>query len=59
MISHVCDLDKIESKGIIAEKNLLQVFSMDDSDSESVIIDESSTEESKSDFFHKIINTNK
>ena len=51
MISHVCDLDKIESKGIIAEKNLSQVFSMDDSNSESVIIYESSTEESKSELF--------
>ena len=41
------------------EKNLLQVYSMNESEPKSVIVDESSTEESESEIFHKSINTNK
>ena len=37
----------------------MQVYSTDKSESESVIFDESSTEESKSESVHKNINTNK
>ena len=40
-------------------KNLSQVCSADESKSESVIVDESSTEESESEIFHKSINKNK
>ena len=58
-ISHVCDSDERKSKGIIVEKNLLQVCYTDNIKPESVIFDESSTEESKSETFHKSINTNK
>ena len=58
-ISHVFNLDKSKSKGIIADKNLLQVCSTDESESESVIFNESSTEESKSESVYKIINTNR
>ena len=32
-ISHICDLKKIKSKGILAEKNLLQVSSTKKSES--------------------------
>ena len=39
--SHVCDSDKSESKGILADKYLSQVCFTDDSESESVIDDES------------------
>ena len=31
MISHVCDLDKSESEGIIVDKNVLQVCSTNES----------------------------
>ena len=37
-ISHVFDLDDIEPKGILADENLSQVCSMDDSESEIVIV---------------------
>ena len=43
----VFDLDKSESKGIIADKDLLQVCSTGESESESVIFDESYMEEIK------------
>ena len=58
-ISHVCDLEERESKGIIADENLSQVFSIDKSESESFIVDESSMEEIKLESVHKSINTNK
>ena len=47
-ILHLCDLDESESKELPAEENLSQVYSTDEGESESVITDESSTEESKS-----------
>ena len=52
-------MDESESKGIIADKNLLQVCSTGERKSEIVIINGSSKEESKSESVHKIINTNK
>ena len=57
-ISHVCDLDENKSEDIPAEKNLLQVCSTDVGKSESVIVDESSTEESETESVHKSTNTN-
>ena len=47
-ISHVWSMDKSESKEFIAEKILSQVCSTDKGESESVIINESSTEERES-----------
>ena len=47
-ISHVCSLDDIRSKGIIGDRNLLHVCYMSESESEIVIVDEISMEESKS-----------
>ena len=41
------------------DKTLSQIYSTNKSKSESVIVDASSTEESGSESFHKIINTNK
>ena len=41
------------------DKNLSQVCSKDEGESESAIVDESSTEEIKSESVYKIINTNK
>ena len=58
-ISGVCDSDESELKGIRVEKNLSQVCSTDNSYSESVIVDEISTEESESESPHKSININK
>ena len=58
-ISHVCDSDKSKPKGIIADKKLLKVCSTDKSESESVIFDESSTEDSESESVHRSISTNK
>ena len=58
-ILHVCDLEKSESKGILADENLLQVCSADKSKSKSVNADESSTKESESESVHKSINTKK
>ena len=55
LIYQVWDLDKSESKGIIADKNLLQVFSMDERESESVINNEISTEKSESESIYKSI----
>ena len=57
--SHACSLDERKYKGITADKNLPQVYYTDKSESESVIINESSTEDSKSESVHKSINTNK
>ena len=59
LILHVCDSDESWSKWIPVNAILLQVYSTDKSVSESVIVDESSTEESKSESIHKSINTNK
>ena len=58
-ISHICDSDESESKGIITEKNLSQVCSTEKRESESVIINEISTEKSESESVQKIINKNK
>ena len=58
LISHVCDNDERKSKGIIADKNLLQVCSMNESESESVVVNESSTEDIKSESIKKSINRN-
>ena len=58
-ISHLCDLNERESKGIITDKKLSQVCSMDKRKLESVIFDESSMKESESEIIHKSINTNK
>ena len=46
LISHVCDLDERESKEFLADKNLSKVCYMDKGESESVTVDESSTEDS-------------
>ena len=46
-ISHIYDLDERKSKEILVDENLLQVCSTNEDESESVIVDESSTEESK------------
>ena len=46
-VPHVCDSDKSKSKGIISDKNLSQVYSTDESESERVIADEISTKDSK------------
>ena len=59
LISHVCDLDGSESKGNIADENLPQVCSTDEIKPESVIVNESSMEERKSESVHKSINTNR
>ena len=58
-ISHVCDSDNRESKGILADEKWSQVCSKDKSESESVIVNESSTEERESESVHKSINTNR
>ena len=47
MISHVCSTDRSKSKDYLAKKNLSHVCSIDEGEAESVIVDESSTEESK------------
>ena len=48
-----------ESKDILLDEKLLQICSTDDSESESVIIDESSKKESESESVHKVIHKNK
>ena len=58
-ILHVCDSKKSESKEIIVDENLSQIYSTEESRSESAIVDESSTEESEPESVHKSINTNK
>ena len=58
-ISNVFYLDKGKSKGILADKNLLQFYSVDQGESEGVIADESLTQESESEIINKIIITNK
>ena len=59
LILHVCDSDKSESKGIVTDVNSSQVCSMGKSESVSVIVHESSTDESESESVHKSINENK
>ena len=46
--SHICDWDERESKDIFADKKLLQVCFMEQSESEVIFVDESCTEESES-----------
>ena len=58
-ISQVYSLENSKSKGIIVDENLSQVCYTDKIESESVIVDESSMEESKSESINKIINKNK
>ena len=58
-ILQVCDLEKRKSKLIPSGENLLQFFSTNERESESVIVDEISTEEIESEIIHKSINTNK
>ena len=58
-ILHVCSTDESKSKEFLADKQLLQVYSMDDGKPESVISNKSSTEDSKSESVHKIINEEK
>ena len=58
-ILHVCDSDKRKLKNILADKHLSQVYSTYKGESESVVVDESSTEDREPESVHKIINTNK
>ena len=52
-------MEEIESKGIIKYENIVQVYSTDESESERVIVNESSTNKIKSKIIHKSININK
>ena len=56
---YVCSFYKSESKGIIADENLLQVCYTYNIESEIVIVIESSTEESEPKSVRKSFNTNK
>ena len=58
-ISHICYLYKRESTGVTTDKNLSQVCSTDEVESERVIANKSSTGDSKSERAHKSINTSK
>ena len=58
-IFRIFSLDKSELKGIIMDKNLLKVWFTDKSESERVIVDDFSTEESKSEWVQKSINKEK
>ena len=57
-ISHVCFSEDSKSKVIIVDENLSQVCSRNKNKSESVISNESSTEESESESVCKRINKN-
>ena len=57
-ISHVCNLDQSKSKQIPAVKNLSQVCSTEKDEPESIIVDESFTEEREPENAHKSINRN-
>ena len=57
-ISHAFDSYESKSKDILAEKILSKVCSTDEGESESIIVDESSMEESESEIVHKRINRN-
>ena len=56
-ISYVCDSDERKSKGILVDEKLSKFYYTDESESESVIVNENSTEESESESGHKSINT--
>ena len=58
-IFKICDLYESKSKWIFVDKKLLQVCSTDKIESESVIVEEISTEDSKSENSSKSIDTNK
>ena len=58
-ISHVCDVDDSKSKEILVDGNLFQVCSTEEGESESVIVDEISTEDRELGIVQKSINTNK
>ena len=58
LISRVYDSDYSKSKEIPADKTLSQYCSTDKSESEIIIVDESSTEESESESANKRINKN-
>ena len=58
LILYVCDSDERKPKGIIADEILSRACYMDKSKSESIIVNESSFEESESESVHKSINTN-
>ena len=53
-ISHVCYLEKIESKGIIADKILPKVYSTVERESERVIVNGSYVEGRKNTLFTKV-----
>ena len=57
-IYHVCSTDDNKSKELLVGKNLLQVCSMD-KDELKKNVNEGSTEERKSECFHKSINKEK
>ena len=57
--SRVCSMQDGKSKRTKADKSKLNVCSTDKSESKSVIVNESSTEESGSEIVHQSINTNK
>ena len=57
-ILNIFSLDKSKWKGIITCEKWSQVYSTDKVESESVITDESSMDESESESVRKIINTN-
>ena len=52
-ISHICSTYKSKSEEFLAEENLLQVCSTDEDESRSIIVDESSMEESKPECVYK------
>ena len=54
-ISHIFDLDRSELKEILADETLSKLCSTDESESEIIIINESSTEESESESLYKSI----
>ena len=55
---HVCDSDENKSKEVLADETLSQVCYTNESKSESVIVNESYTEESKLESVQKSINKN-
>ena len=56
LILHVCYTDKSKSKDFLVDMTLSQVCSTDEYESKGIIVYESSTEESESEFIHKNIN---
>ena len=55
---HVCDQEESKSKEFLADESLVRVCYKDESESESIIAQGSSTDESKSECVHKSINKN-